>query len=308
MTSALEETPPILSERVHANGLDFHVRSCGEGDRLALLLHGFPECAYSWRHQMPALARLGYRVWAPDLRGYGATERPQGLSHYAIEHLMEDAGSLIDASGARSAVLFGHDWGGVIAWSFAMRKIRPLDGLVIMNGPHPGNRGEQKLSWRQLSRFWYVLFFQLPFLPELILGRGGCEAVGRAFVDLAVDPSCFDEQDIRVFRETAGQPGALTAMVNYYRGLFRGGGLRRQRALGFPVIETPTLVVWGTEDPILPPESTDGFVDFVTDLTLRMVPGVSHWVQQEAPERVNALVEAWLEGKEVPVLDANSTA
>src|SRR5512135_3722025 len=117
----------IRHEFVQANGLRFHVAACGEGERLALCLHGFPECWYSWRNQLPLLARLGYRAWAPDMRGYGESDRPPHREDYAIERLMADVAGLIDASGARSTLLLAHDWGGIVAWYFAMRQVRPLE-------------------------------------------------------------------------------------------------------------------------------------------------------------------------------------
>ena len=124
-------SPEIRSERVRANGLDFHVNACGEGDRLALCLHGFPELGMSWRHQLPKLASLGYRVWAPDLRGYGKSDCPRGLSHYAIEALVDDVAGLIDAAAPRETLLVGHDWGAMIAWQFAAQALRPLDRLLL---------------------------------------------------------------------------------------------------------------------------------------------------------------------------------
>ncbi len=284
---------------VKANGLRFHVASCGSGDRLALCLHGFPECWYSWRFQMPVLADLGYRVWAPDLRGYGQTDRPTGLSAYAIENLMEDVGALIDVSGANETILLAHDWGAVIAWYFAMRKVRPLKRLVIMNVPHPAVM--MRALWgRQLLRSWYIGFFQLPYVPEFLLSLGDYRPVRDAFLQMAVDKSKFPPEVLQVYRDNAARPGALTAMVNYYRALVRGGGAERQRRLGFPMIETPTLMIWGEEDSALGKETTFGTAAHVSNLTLRYLPGVSHWVQQEAPERVNAMLKAWLKGRPVP--------
>jgi pimeloyl-ACP methyl ester carboxylesterase len=286
----------IGRERVAANGLEFDVATCGEGGRLALCLHGFPECGYSWRYQLPLLARLGYRAWAPDLRGYGESSRPTKLADYAIEKLMDDVAGLIDASHARSAILLAHDWGAVIAWYFAMRKVRPLERLVIMNVPHPG----AAFRGRQLLRSWYVFFFQLPWLPERMLSARNYAAIANAFRGMAVDRRRFPDQVIDVYRKNAAHPGALTAMVNYYRALVRGGGMRRQRALGHPVIDTPTLMIWGEQDRALGKELTYGTEAFVRDFTIRYLPGVSHWVQQEAPEAVNAMLEAWLTGKAVP--------
>jgi pimeloyl-ACP methyl ester carboxylesterase len=156
----------IRTERVRANGLDFHVNTCGEGDRLALCLHGFPEIGYSWRHQLPLLASLGYRAWAPDLRGYGESDKPKGVKNYAVERLVEDAAALIDASGAKETIVLAHDWGVMIALQLASHQVRPLERIVIFNGATMGawqRPGRIKLS--DLKRSSYALFFQLPFLP-----------------------------------------------------------------------------------------------------------------------------------------------
>ena len=292
----------IRSERIHANGLDFHVNTCGEGDRLALCLHGFPELGYSWRHQLPQLASLGYRAWAPDLRGYGASDRPEGIESYAIEHLVDDVGALIDASGAKETLLIAHDWGVMIAWQFASHRVRPLDRLVIFNGPPPGT-GERtgRMTLRQLKRFFYVIFFQLPGLPERVLAARDYQAIEGMFRGrMAGRPERFSNEDIRIYKEAMARPGALTAGINYYRGLIRGGGAKRMAARGFPVVETPTLMSWGEDDKVLLPSSIDGAGEFVKDLTLRFLPGVGHWVQQEAPEEVNGMLSAWLGGKSVP--------
>jgi len=293
------EPPGVTHELVSANGLRFHVATCGGGDRLALCLHGFPECWYSWRHQMPLLAELGYRVWAPDLRGYGETDRPRHVQDYAIEPLLDDVAGLIDVAGARSTLLVAHDWGGIIAWYFALRRVRPLARLVVMNLPHPAVMEREVRRWRQLRRSWYVLFFQIPRLPEAALRMGDYRAVRRAFLDSAVDKSRFPDSVLQVYRDNAARPGALTAMLNYYRALLRGGG-SRQRALGYPVIETPTLMLWGEEDVALCKETTYGTERYVPNLTLRYLPRVSHWVQQEAPETVNAMLAAWLTDQPVP--------
>jgi pimeloyl-ACP methyl ester carboxylesterase len=290
----------IRREMVSANGLRFEVDVCGEGPRLALCLHGFPECAYSWRYQLPLLARLGYRAWAPNLRGYGHSSRPLGIQEYTVEKLMDDVAGLIDASGARSTLLIAHDWGAVIAWYLAMRKLRSLERLVILNVPHPGAVTAEGLNLRQLLRSWYIFFFQIPRLPEWLLARRNYWAVGDAFRNVAIDKSRFPDEVLDVYRRNAAIPGALTAMVNWYRGLLRGGSMRRQRRLGYPVIETPTLMIWGEEDPALGKETTYHTDRFVSDLTLRYLPRVSHWVQQEAPETVNAMLEAWLCGRPVP--------
>ncbi|HXZ85489.1 MAG TPA: alpha/beta hydrolase [Myxococcota bacterium] len=285
---------PAASLRIDANGLRFHVLEAGSGDRLALLLHGFPELAFSWRHQLPVLAQEGWRAWAVDLRGYGESDRPVGRDEYAIEKLLDDVAALIDASGARETWLIGHDWGGVIAWLFAMRRLRPLARLTVMNLPHPACfERALRHGLRQRLRSWYVLFFQLPWLPEKLLGAGGARMIGRAFSDMAVHKERFPEELLDVYRRAALAPGALTAMVNYYRAIVSGGGARRQRSLGYPKIDVPTLVIWGERDTALGVETLEGTDEFVTQLTLHRLPDASHWVQQDAPDEVNALLVQW---------------
>jgi len=286
-TSAHDMSATTAFRFIRANGLDFEVLEAGEGDRLALCLHGFPEHALSWRAQIPVLVELGYRVWAPNQRGYGNTSRPLDVEAYAIEHLMDDVAALIDASGARSVTLIGHDWGAAVAWFFALRRLRPLDRLVIMNVPHPAVFSKRlRDSWRQRARSWYMGFFQLPGLPEWLLGLDGARAIGRAFTASACEPERFTPDVLAVYREQAAKPGALTAMLNWYRAAARGGMLRQVK-LGFPPIGVPTLMLWGEEDVALGKETTYGTHRYVTDLRLHYIPGASHWVQQDAPERVN---------------------
>lgn len=301
MHPALTRFPAI---DVRANGLDFRVRTAGEGDRLALLLHGFPESWFSWRDQMPLLARMGYRVWAPDLRGYGESARPKGVEAYRMDVLLEDVAGLVDAAAGgpgrrpRELLLVAHDWGGAVAWEFVRRQVRPVDRFVAMNIPHPGIMAKHlRSNPRQLLRSWYMFLFQLPRIPEWYLARQDYRAVKGAFLSMAVDRSRFPEDVLRVYRDNAAQPGALTAMLNWYRAAFRDQGSLRK---GPKRIDTPTLLLWGEEDAALGKELTFGTEDLVRDLTVRYIPGVSHWVQQEAPETVNAMLEAWLTQKGVP--------
>jgi pimeloyl-ACP methyl ester carboxylesterase len=283
----------IATRTVAANGFRFAIDEAGEGERLALCLHGFPESRFSWRHQLPALAELGYRAWAPDLRGYGDTEpRPKDVASYRIERLMDDVAALIDASGAKDVTLIGHDWGALVAWSFASSGLRPLSRLVIMNVPHPGVFAQVvRRSKAQRRRSWYVAFFQLPLIPELMLTARGARGVRRAFEGMAVDKSRFPPDVLDHYAANALRPGAMSAMINWYRAAVRYGMAERD----WPVIETPTLIVWGEEDTALGLETLDGTEAYVKDLTIRRLPGVSHWVQQEAPEEVNAIMADWLQ-------------
>lgn len=276
--------------------LDFAIDEAGSGPDIALCLHGFPESRYSWRHQLPVLAEQGWHAVAPDLRGYGGTMRPAGRAAYRMDRLVEDVAALFDALGARKRLLIAHDWGALIAWTFAIRRIRALDGLVIMNVPHPAVlRRTLRTSPRQLARSWYVFFFQLPLLPEALLRAGGARAVGEAFRGMAVDKAAFPPDVLAHYRQAALQPGALTAMVNYYRANF----LDLMRPAPEPRIDVPTLMIWGEEDTALGIELTDGYGPYVADFTLNRMAGVSHWVQQEAPARVNAALLAWLAAKRI---------
>ena len=296
--------PEIATIRVPANGLDFAVDTCGEGKDLALFLHGFPESRFSWRHQLPMLAECGYTAWAPDLRGYGDSLRPKGVKAYGAGKLLGDIAGLIDAARARgidgTVTLIGHDWGGALGWLFVLNEIRPVNRWIVMNMPHPDLFARGLKTPAQLRRSWYIFFFQLPWLPERILAAGNAEWIARAFRGMAVDKSRFPESVLDHYRRNALRPGALTAMINWYRANFRSpftsiGNAAQPRRLG-----VPTLMLWGERDAALGKELTYGTDALVDDLTLRYLPGVSHWVQQEAPEAVNAMISAWLKDEPVP--------
>lgn len=289
----------IRTAFVKANGLTFEVDQCGSGDKFALLLHGFPESKFSWRYQMPLLADLGYTVWAPNMRGYGKSSKPGAIADYHIDHLVADAAALIDAARGRETLLMAHDWGAVVAWNFAIRKVRPLERLVIMNVPHPACMVRELRTWAQRKKSWYIFFFQIPWLPERILAARGAQAIGRAFSDMAVDKNRFPPAVTDEYRRNALEPGALKAMINYYRAGVRAGEKAMNPAPG--TVDTPTLMIWGEEDTALSKATTIGTDQYVKNLTLRYLPGVSHWVQQEAPETVNAMIEAWLKDKPVPL-------
>ncbi len=293
--------PGIVTRNVRANGLTFAVDEAGDGPDVALCLHGFPENRSSWRHQLEPLAAMGWHAVAPDMRGYGDSSRPRGVAAYRLAHLVADAAALFDAYGARRRLLVGHDWGALVAWTFAVQQTRPLDGLVVMNVPHPAVfRSVLRHSWAQRARSWYVLFFQLPLLPDWALRAGGARAVGRAFTDMAIDKTAFPPSVLQRYRADALRPGAARAMINYYRANARS--LARDAAS--PKIVVPTLMVWGEEDRALGLELTDGYEPYVADFTLRRLPGVSHWVQQEAPARVNAALGAWMRARRLDLTSA----
>ena len=283
----------LIKRQVLANGLSFETFECGVGDRLALCLHGFPSHATCWDAQLPMLAALGYRAWAPNQRGYGGSSRPRGAAAYAIAPLLEDIAAIIDASAAKSTVLIGHDWGGLLAWFFAARRLRPLDALIILNAPHPACAAVAFRRWRQLRKGWYLAAFQIPFLPDACLRFNRAWLLGRVMAAVAGSRAVFSAERLEFYRAEAARPGAVTAMLNWYRGMVRGGVPREMKAV-FPSIEVPTLVIWGDGDAVLDSSCLEGLDRYVANLTESRLPGVSHWVQEEAPEAVNAIVTAFL--------------
>ncbi|MBO6608153.1 alpha/beta fold hydrolase [Altererythrobacter sp.] len=281
----------ISIEWIEANGLTFEVATAGEGDRLALCLHGFPELHYSWRHQMPLLAEKGYRVWAPNMRGYGQTTRPPNKKDYRLDNLTADVGALIDASGAKEVTLLAHDWGAIVAWQFAIQQVRPLTRLIIMNVPHPLCARRELKTWKQLKKSWYMFFFQIPKLPEIHLSRNNAAVIGRLFRETSVNKYRFTREESEPYRKAAAKPGAITAMLNYYRALFQTGDARK---IGDGKVHVPTLIVWGEQDIAIDIACLDGTDQYVDDLTVRRFPNASHWVQQDIPDEVNAALKDWL--------------
>lgn len=284
--------------RIRAGDLSFELAECGDpaSDRLALCLHGFPELNLSWRHQMPLLAEHGWRVWAPDLRGYGGSDRPEGVEQYRVRALAGDVAALIDAATAEAGkplevMLIAHDWGALIAWYVAITRLRPLSRLVIMNVPHPLCFARELKTWRQRRKSWYIYFFQLARLPEWSLGRNGAAAIKRAFTGSAANLDQFPDDVMDIYARAAQRPGALTAMVNYYRALrqFPDSG-----DIGDGRVDIPTLMVWGENDIAIDIHCTDGTDAYVPQLELHRLPGISHWVQQDAPDAVNAILSGWL--------------
>jgi len=283
---------PIETRRLEANGLYFAIDEAGQGSTVALLLHGFPECRASWRRQLPFFAELGWHAVAPDLRGYGDSSRPHGRAAYTIERLTDDVAAMFAALGGKHRVLIGHDWGGVIAWQTALRGKIHLDGLIILNAPHPDVFArELRHSWRQRLRSWYVAFFQLPWLPEWLMTRDDGAALVKMFKSQSRK---IPAEQLEIYRRNAIQPGAATAMLNYYRANISGLG---GGAGSNPTITVPTLMIWGKDDLALDIALTDGNEAYVEDFTLHKLPRVSHWVQQDAPDEVNALIADWARQK-----------
>lgn len=275
------------SEMIKANGLDFHAMIQGTGQAV-LMLHGFPENWYSWRYQIPALAEAGYKAVAVDLRGYNKSSRPGKVADYHVDHHCDDIFDLIRALGAEKVHLVGHDWGGAIAWTYASRKPETLHSLSILNAPHP-KVFQQHLTrnFRQMMRSWYMLFFQIPWLPEFLIRLNADNTFTRTFRGWARRKEMFPDDVISVFKKAMLEPGALTAGINYYRATARDPNSMRQ-AKDFPDITVPTQVIWGDNDKALGKELCDDIHKHIdAPYELHFIPGCSHWVQQEEPEKVN---------------------
>ena len=269
------------------------VISTGDGP-LMIYLHGFPEMAKSLRRQLDYFGQRGWRAAAPNMRGYGGSERPH--RGYDVDTLADDILGVLRYYGEKSAVIVGHDWGGVVAWHFAYRYPESTRALVILNAPHPV-RLEQvlKSSRRQRFKSLYMLAFQIPDLPEWYLKRFGAKPVADIIHRSAVRKEAFSTEDLKEYSRNMARPGALRAGIEYYREARRGIGRLRKFYRG-KKITAPTLVIWAQQDQFLGPELAEDLEQFI-DAPLEVVPieRCGHWVQQEAPDEVNEAMEKFLE-------------
>ena len=282
---------------IQANGLRFVARAAGEGP-LVLLLHGFPESSWSWRHQIGPLAEAGFHAVAPDMRGYGGSDRPRPVSAYDVDVLADDIAGMIDHFGQERAIVVGHDWGGAVAWHFAHRHPDRLERLAVMNCPHPEVllRTLSK-SKAQRRKSWYMLFFQIPWLPQTLLRMNLTGLVKAAFRGGAARPERFTDEDLAEFRRALAQPGALRAGINYYRAARLGPkALRARRGIWREPLQGPVLLVWGVLDKYLGEELIEPHLERVVEGQLEIVriPTAAHWVQQEEPELVNEALLAFV--------------
>ncbi|MCU4740699.1 alpha/beta hydrolase [Halobacteria archaeon AArc-m2/3/4] len=301
----------VTHHQTVANGVRLHYVEAGPDDGdLVVFLHGFPEFWGTWRRQLVALADAGYRVVAPDLRGYNRSEKPHGLEAYRLETLTADVEAVIralrseDERDARSAHVVAHDWGGMIAWATALSHPHVIDRLVVLNAPHP-IKFVHELTLSQAARSWYAAFIQLPWLPERLLAARDYRALEELFRDAPVRPDAFTDEDVRRFKRAAAQPGALESAINYYRAFARGT-VREHLPGSIPVIgdrlvesveaiDVPTLVLWGERDSALALDQLDGLERYVDDLQVERFPDASHWVHADRPDQVNESILDFLE-------------
>jgi pimeloyl-ACP methyl ester carboxylesterase len=283
----------MAARRVDVGEVRLAVTEAGEGEPV-VMLHGFPELARSWRHQIAALADAGYRAIAPDLRGYGGSDRPPAVEDYAAPRLAGDVVGLIDALGYDRVHLVGHDWGGALAWGLAGRAPERVRSLTILNAPQPAVSARlRREDERQRAKSWYMLLFQFAGVAETWLSADDWANL-RAFVFDTAAPGTFPPEERAALIEALGRDGALTAALNWYRANMPPSAWLRDPP-DPPPIAVPTLIIWGEADAYMDPVLLERSAQTVTGpLRVERLPGVSHWVQQEAPDRVNELMLSFL--------------
>jgi pimeloyl-ACP methyl ester carboxylesterase len=283
---------PAESRWLPAGDVQLHTVLAGPEDGpLALLLHGFPECWYSWRHQIPALAGAGYRVAVPDQRGYNLSDKPRGVQQYHIDRLTADVLGLIHALGRERATVIAHDWGGSVAWRLAMDYPEAVERLVVMNAPHPVALAKALAGdWSQRRRSWYMYCFQLPWLPEALLTLSPMTTARLFFRGTALRGEAFSDADLEVMAAALAQPGAMGCMIDWYRAGFRFRPAQKARP-----VESPTLLLWAEDDVALGISLTRGLEKWAPNLEIHYIPRCGHWVQNEAPEEVKEQLLAFLQ-------------
>jgi pimeloyl-ACP methyl ester carboxylesterase len=275
------------TERVSTNGTTLSCVVAGDGP-LLILLHGFPETAWSWRHQIPALVEAGYRVVAPDLRGFGDSDTH---GPFDLATVVADILGLADHFGAAKFALVGHDWGAVVAWALAASEQSRVERLVIINGPHPAVfKRALRSDRRQLKRSWYIFMFQLPWLPERMLLRNRGQELVRIMKAHFIDKTRINDADIEPYRLAMMKPGVAHAMLGWYR------AARQRQRIRVGKVSVPTRVIWGMADKslvyeaLVPPLRT-----LVTDLDVVEIAGAGHFVHEEQPATVTAAILEHLE-------------
>jgi epoxide hydrolase 4 len=288
--SAGVEFPSIWlpSETASFQNSDVTLNAVAAGPKsgpVVVLLHGFPEFWYGWRKQIEPLAAAGFRVIVPDQRGYNLSSKPSGVAAYALTELVSDVIAIADQLSQQKILLAGHDWGAAVAWSTAILHPQRIAKLVVLNVPHPSvMRKFLNTRIRQLLRSWYMFFFQLPWLPETLFSVNDYQIGVRALLRSS-RAGTFSLEDLAQYRAAWSQPGAVTAMINWYRALFR-------YRTKFPdrTVRVPTRILWGERDAFLMLEMAKESLRFCTDAELYTFADATHWLQHEEPARVSELL------------------
>jgi pimeloyl-ACP methyl ester carboxylesterase len=281
----------VRFSRIPANGINLHVAEAGPPDGpLVFLLHGFPEFWYGWRNQIAPLAKRGFHVVAPDQRGYNLSDKPTGAGNYNLDHLASDVVGLADRFRQETFAVVGHDWGASVGWWLAGQHARRVRSLAALNAPHPAvwiHAMREHPVQKRKSR--YVRFFQIPRLPEWLVGLNHSKALAKGFQD-CIRPGAFTTEDLEQYRSAWAQPGALTAMINYYRAILQKPPL--------PVAEyritCPTLVIWGKRDAYALPDLAEASIRLCAGGRIAWLDQASHWVQHDEPQHVTELLAEFL--------------
>ncbi|WP_262028435.1 alpha/beta fold hydrolase [Microvirga sp. Mcv34] len=281
--------PRTTGARHQVDGVTLHAVEAGpDNGPLVILLHGFPEFWWGWRHQIGPLAEAGFRVLVPDQRGYNLSDKPESRRAYDLDRLAKDVVGLADALGREKFSVVGHDWGGLVAWWTASRYPDRVEKLVVLNAPHPAVAGSYMRSHpSQMLRSLYVGFFQIPFLPEAMLSANGHRSLKDALRRTS-RPGTFSDEDLAQYEKAWSQPGAVTTMLNWYRALPFKPDIKD------PIVQAPTLVVWGTRDRFLERGLAEASLALCRSGDVRWIETATHWVQHEEPEAVNAAMVGFL--------------
>jgi pimeloyl-ACP methyl ester carboxylesterase len=278
-----------FTRRLASDGVTLNVAEAGPDDGTpVILLHGFPEFWFGWRHQIGALADAGYHVIAPDQRGYNLSDKPSGVAHYDVDRLADDVAALAAHYTGAPVNLVGHDWGAVAAWWTTTRHPQLVRKLAVLNCPHPAVwRDAMKRVPAQRRASWYVAAFQIPWLPEALMRARRFDALATAIRE-AKAPVSADE--LARYREAWGRPGALTAMVNWYRAVLR----HDFQPIPQGSIRTPVRIIWGEQDRYALPALAEMSKALCADAELTFLPEATHWVAADAADRVNAMLLEFL--------------
>jgi len=262
-----------------------------------LFIHGFPEFWYSWRHQLMDFGKT-HRVIALDLRGYGLSDKPKNVQDYQMKHLVNDIKGLLDALEIPSVILLGHDWGGAVAWSFENEFPDMVEKFIALNIPETNAfQSVFRESWRQYFKSWYMFFFQCPYLPEWVLSRFDMKSIALAFTSKksGLQKMKLTDDDINAFKANMAAPGALTGAINYYRATFRYTKKRNPKQNEKRTDSDRYMLIFGEADQFIEIECAKRTKKFVPNINLKLLPGLSHWIQQDDPVLVNRLIKEFID-------------
>jgi pimeloyl-ACP methyl ester carboxylesterase len=283
----------ITFDYAQVGGTRLHYAKAGDGERLVILLHGFPEFWYSWRHQLAVLGDE-YTVVAPDLRGYNLSDKPPQVADYEVDKSVEDVIGLIHHFGREKAAVVGHDWGASVAWALAAKHPEYLWKVGAMQVPPPAIL-RKNFSFRQFMASWYMFFFQIPFLPENLLKRNDFALLENALKNSTAEKDVFTDEDIAKYKKAWNEPFALTGMLNFYRANVLKRFFSKQEDA--PKIKVPALFIYGEQDKAILPETVRG-IGALIDAPYEefRIPTSGHWVQQEAADAVTEILREFLAG------------